>query len=581
MAFCEIFTNNVVTVVPKTCAIENLRLALFLWLLRLVSLSWCLYNLVENNALSTQSVPAGFQTFWSSMSKRYKAAQDTDRNQTFCLEAWKYDFQYDRDATFAYVDAKCFDIRPEERWMKLGDTLFLPSYIQESIISKKAGAAPLAKNCSNACQGMAGCSTGSYVPDRSVNGLGKCLCECAITRNRFVTAVEENVVAFEHGMRVVGFSGARDIEAFSVTRSFEEGQKIMTIVRDAQGKKLKVFQPGEVIQLTLGQLLRFADASLEDVGLFSSNFIQKPGVSKHPLRRLTGTSIVIGMKYYNKQDREHPGDVDYIVCFLDVVVASQWESKAAVDHSFVSDVAHGEDSYRVRYMFGMRVSFTASGSFSFFDPNKSLTTLASLLVYWSLPTAIVTLIAHYCLGGLSTFYMRASVESIEPGKMLHSLLNRSSAALHMHQSMNRSWRDGARANNQVQTSDLSDVTSAETSVGSRRSSFAKSRITSVVRELFHFTNSHVHGCSLADKQICALRSVMCGSKSVVAKDAFIEGFLANDPASLELCGQTFDVKRRRGFLERSLEDGRVRRLRERGGVLKGGKGLLQAAHPSA
>eukprot|EP00928_Gymnodinium_smaydae_P074022 TRINITY_DN5710_c0_g1_i1.p1 TRINITY_DN5710_c0_g1~~TRINITY_DN5710_c0_g1_i1.p1 ORF type:complete len:599 (-),score=24.33 TRINITY_DN5710_c0_g1_i1:127-1878(-) len=577
MSLCEILNQHVVTVVPTRCRIENLRLAVLFWSLRLGSMSWCFYNMWVNNALTSQAFPSSTESFWSSISKEgYKAAQDKDRTRPFCTEPWKFDFQYDPDGIFTYVGAKCFDIRPEERYIKTGRTLYFPSFIQESTVSMKPGAAPVAKNCSNACHGITGCSTGSYTPEGTVNGLGACLCRCAAIRNRFVTAVEENVVDFQYVVRTASafdVSGTTVSEISSATKLSDEGEKIMTFVRGPDNREvLKVFQPGDVIQLSLGQILRFANTSLDALSMASSNYIQRTDVNEYPLRRLTGMAVNINLKFYNKQDTHHPKTFDYHVCFIDISISDQWESKITLDQSGLLDADRQEGSYRVRYMHGVRLSFSTSGSFSFVDPQKGLTALAALIVYWSIPTAILSFVTRYCLGGLSILYKRATVEAIKPDKLFHSLLLRSDAALHMHRGMISSWRKGVRATHQVQIVEPRIDASNEAKYGIERSfvsdfGFADSveehRITDDVQELLNFTCSGQIQDSGGDtRRIRAMKSVMCKSKKAVDKDVFIEGLMASDPASLELCSKLFDVRRRRGILERLLEDSYIKQFRE-------------------
>eukprot|EP00928_Gymnodinium_smaydae_P025105 TRINITY_DN2010_c0_g1_i1.p1 TRINITY_DN2010_c0_g1~~TRINITY_DN2010_c0_g1_i1.p1 ORF type:complete len:655 (+),score=50.56 TRINITY_DN2010_c0_g1_i1:49-1965(+) len=617
MSLHDFLTKHVVTVLPKKCFIVNWRLGLLFWSLRVACMSWCFYTMWTNNALLSQVNPRGSRSFWSIISKEaYAKAQEADRNESFCTDPTKFDYLYDATGAYDYTNAECYDMRPDARWIKEEHGLYIPSYFQEFITSVKAGTAPASstRNCTNACTSVPNCSAGSFVQNGAINELGKCMCECTQVRNRFVTAVEENIIEFQHLVHVqnrftTGLgAGTDDIEISSATKSSTDGQLLLTVVRDADTKEVyREFQPGELISLRLSEMLKFAKVLLNgDMNRTLPNYLKNGKARKYPPRRMTGGHIEISLSYHNLPDKNHPKDKEYDVCFMEIRYTDAWVSKPILDQSELINVESQEGSFRYRYHYGIAVSFVVTGSYSFLDINKIFTAIATLVVYWSMPTAIVTFLAQRCLGRLSNIYKGASMEPIQPSKLFHSMLLRSVAALHLYRSMHASWHGGEEnAGSQAQIAASVDDSGSTNSCmradeeeptmdqpngrdeksnaedrqtgrwngagegnknvgdslkkgnnaeGEEADELEHARILADLRELFECTNN----CEdLDDAEYRTLQRLMCNGLPTLKKEDFINGYMATDPCSLEICAQMYDITRRRGIMESLLKDSEI------------------------
>eukprot|EP00928_Gymnodinium_smaydae_P028602 TRINITY_DN21771_c0_g3_i1.p1 TRINITY_DN21771_c0_g3~~TRINITY_DN21771_c0_g3_i1.p1 ORF type:complete len:658 (-),score=89.72 TRINITY_DN21771_c0_g3_i1:227-2134(-) len=579
MGWRDCLSENVVTVLPKTCYIQNLKLAVLFWSLRIICLAWCLGTMWENNALTSQVVPRASRSFWSSVNKtRYVDAKKADRKKPFCTNSGNFAYQYDADGLYKYQNAKCFDVRMDARYVKGEDELYFPSYIQEGVVTVKAGAAPATSDdCTNACTGL----SSSYAPTGSINEFGKCMCEHIVLRDRFVVGVEENMVDLEHTVQAEDsfLLHTSTYEASSTTGPTDPGGKLKTIVREPiTHRQLKVFEPGELIQLTLGQIFEFSKMSLDDeMNKTKPNYIS--GANMYPLKRLTGLSVEITMKYYNLQDTRHPKDHDGPVCYMEIGVRESWSSKIQSDQDTLIDVENQEGTYRHRYTYGIRVTFKVAGSYSFFDPQKAFTALATVFVYWSMPTAVITFLAQWCLGRLSDIYMEASCEPIRPNDLFHQLLIRSVAAQYLFRGIKHSLTHGDECAKQVtdavileEKKDATPLANPShdsrfeflTTSNKHEASPAEKEQRKIMDNLHALFTTTRHAEGLDECEYETLHSVLCGKGGMtLEEDVFIEGFTAGDASSLAVCSMLFDLQRRRGTLEWMFEDIGIQQIRER------------------
>merc|ERR1719181_66308 len=92
------------------------------------------------------------------------------------------------------------------------------------------------------------------------------------------------------------------------------------------------------------------------------------------------------------------------------------------------DAITGEGSLRYRYYYGLRIKFTASGSFTQFDIWTLAMYLVACVVYFQLPGTIVDIVVTYMLGNLSKIYRCVTLPVVTTSALLSGMVARSLAA---------------------------------------------------------------------------------------------------------------------------------------------------------
>ena len=127
----------------------------------------------------------------------------------------------------------------------------------------------------------------------------------------------------------------------------------------------------------------------------------------YPIGRMTGAKIDVEIHYHNAHDKEwtsypwnETDDTHVAIAYMKVSGRLEWNSQQNVD-PFNSANNNGSSLYRSRYMYNISLTFTSTGSFSFFSPFGLATALAVASVYIFLPAKVVGFVAEHLLGALS------------------------------------------------------------------------------------------------------------------------------------------------------------------------------------
>lgn len=206
-----------------------------------------------------------------------------------------------------------------------------------------------------------------------------------------------------------------------------------TIVRDMALNEKMRFPPGRDIVLDIKTLMQYAgNASLEDTpSSFIHNFLTeetslnttgspilqdyKRKLRKYPHLRVTGAVLNIYLRYYNPLAYGHVEkslkNAGKPVCYMDVELIRDWNSAPTVDYMNAS--LNGEADFREDYFYGVSVRFKVSGSYAFYDPVKIFQFFASAIVYFILPTFIMSLLTKFCLGTMSELYYSAQILTLD------------------------------------------------------------------------------------------------------------------------------------------------------------------------
>lgn len=558
----ELLTPYVAATFPKQITIHNIWVGLLFWGLRVLSLIWCAYGLWTIRAQTIKVVPLSAAAFWSTQSKRYAEAQQADLQSAHCSNPDQFQYQYDAEGIFRYTNLSCSNLQAE-RWFKGESELYFPSFVQENVTQVLA---VVGLDCSKSCAINVSCASGEAVATGERNDMKQCLCKCTTSRNRFITAVEENIVSWEHA--VIAEERTAWVQKVHTASSGTASDKLKTIFRYENGTTMKSFAPGEIITISLGELFAMSHTKislnqyLDDTII---NFIKGDGISAYPLLRMTGFRLEVIQNYYNEEDPSHPHDHDGPVCIVTVQGVKEWSSQPRIDFSDPSDLATGTGKFRHRYYYGVRVTFRATGSFSFFDPERIFGIIATIVVYLSLPTSIAMFIVNNMLGTLSVIYSNATYEIIDVPSLLKGILTRALAA---HQAYWAFWRGKTATEAGVESLrpelEQSTVTSLREPVSSEADSVEEaisrhkvepheSVLLARLRALFKAVN--VDG-KLDEGELSTIQVLLTESMGVstqMTERQFIEYHLSGDSADLATISDVFDVERRRYPLERLFD----------------------------
>jgi hypothetical protein len=430
----ELFLVNL----PKRVRIRNLRLGLLLFFLRCIAVVWIVYLLYEGRPWQRVYIPTGAFAFWASTSSQLQQARTVD-DVYLCDPAniSRYSYQYGADTNYRYTNIRCVDILPGARFTKGESELFVPTFFEETL-SVTRSAAPtsvggdhdISVACSSSCTGLGPCSHGGSYSPSGLNELGNCICECSSVRNRFVYGVSSMNISFEHAAQVQWTSNDEHTVHSQVV-----SDRLRTIVRHPTTKQaLAIFEPGATVTMSLSQLLDLAQVSLQNqVRTTRPNGLQGEAsfmdtVLPYPLLRMTGMILKVNLLYYNAGDLGHDSSYDGPICYVELEPELTWSSRPRLDYGQPVDASTGEGSLRYRYYYGIRVKFTAAGSFSRFDIWTLAMYLVACAVYIQVPGTIVDIIVTYCLGSLSKVYRCVTLPVVTTSALLSGMVARSLAA---------------------------------------------------------------------------------------------------------------------------------------------------------
>eukprot|EP00930_Biecheleria_cincta_P047899 TRINITY_DN33297_c0_g1_i1.p1 TRINITY_DN33297_c0_g1~~TRINITY_DN33297_c0_g1_i1.p1 ORF type:complete len:585 (+),score=42.79 TRINITY_DN33297_c0_g1_i1:21-1775(+) len=550
----QLLTPYVAATFPKQITIHNIWVGLLFWGLRVASLVWCAYGLWSIRAHTSQVFPLNSSAFWSQSSPRYAQAQRADMQSAHCSEPDQFQYQYDDEAEFRYVDLGCTHLTAE-RWFKGESELFFPTFVQENMTQVHA---VNGSDCSQSCTMNMTCASGDVMATGDRNELGLCLCQCTSSRNRFITAVEENMVSWEHS--VIAEERSAWVTKTHTASSGTPADNLKTILKREDGTIVKSFAPGEVLTLSLRELFEAAypRISLNDyLDNTRRNVMVDDRIKPFPLLRMSGVRLEVVQNYYNQEDSRHPSDHDGPVCVVTVNSVKEWCSKPRLDFMEVSSIGTGTGKFRYRYFYGVRMTFRATGSYSFFDPERIFSIIATIVVYLSMPTSVTMFIVNNLLGTLSTIYSNATYEIVDAPTLLKGVLTR---ALTAHQAYRAFWRGGARSL-QPDTEQFISLEPATSESDSEEEAVCKHRVEAphesilIARLRTLFKVAEVDG-KLDDGELATIKLLLTGSldpHTRISEKQFIEYHLSADSADLATVADVFDVDRRRHILERLFD----------------------------
>jgi hypothetical protein len=254
------------------------------------------------------------------------------------------------------------------------------------------------------------------------------------TGHYFVPGAEDSEIAFRHRLTVPTktYKAASLIQwiftpfisprhsAVSTEVSDDPMKRIKTVYLDKDGSIFKTFQPGEVVSMTVDEILQTAivDEFVDTVSKLSldDHYVRveediiadrEYGRDSGPTARLTGTKFMVDLQYTDSgrcaldpsspPSHDFPEFEGYIAC-MTIKAARSWTT---LERTSVV----GEDGTQTnRRYHGLRVTFNQHGQFAFMDLIRIFEWISIFLIWSQIPTTVVYFFVITLLGNLSRVY---------------------------------------------------------------------------------------------------------------------------------------------------------------------------------
>jgi len=389
----------------KVTVLRDWRLACMNISLSTLVIVWVLYSLFTGKTYVVTEVPTGVASAWGLGSSVSELPQ-------FCNNLSPYAFNYSAD--WYYKEPICTNYEGSELISKLpsGNVLFFTTHISQTI--KHRYPKPLS-----------GCLSESYNLEDNSESLG--ICEHTTTTNFLATGIEDSIVAFNHYF---------DSE-------IDTGSKPITYIRkEGSDENIYTFEEGESIRLKMSEWLDLAgidlDSRLNEQG---SKFTEEikgfngagNDTDTYPYVRTSGLRLNIKVKYHNyeldKNIHTTIGNKD-IYAVINVVPRLGWFSKGneisykQVPESNVYDInnpiilSSGKPNgiYTDMYRYGVLFDIQQSGLVGKIDYVFILIQLTSGLVMLGVASSVVSFVAKFLMGDISTIYKSVIQEEYDVAK---------------------------------------------------------------------------------------------------------------------------------------------------------------------
>jgi len=537
---------------PREIFIENWRLAVFLFALRVGVIIWIILNYWggQSSVWLKESTPTGsargFADIESENTQRYQ--RDSLREMLrpepggLCDPAQLSRLAYVHDKpihrNFSVIHCGMLPFPDEAVYSEVGTT-FVPTVVRDTHLVTTA-VPDLIGDCKD-CELLGGCSTLVEHTDAPptvwsfsgrLNVELECICECVSRETFFVPGVLSVPLHFFYEASVDYRGRTKHLK----------NNDMVNIIRDNRTEEvIATVGKGEPIALTVGELLAHANLTnvfASSVSDSQPNQITGNGVSRYPVTRITGAEIVIHLNY-NKNHVHSDQDIDNKLqtVYLSVEVFPKWTSLVQMSYDTPPD-QHGKGISRIRQMEGLRIRGEFGGEFSEFDPFKLFTFIAACSVYLYLPNLVLVLLTCYFLGPLSVIYYNAQVLVVSFRSLLCGILSRSLKTLEMYTS--------------ILEREIEDRDDTHTSVSP--SMFAQ-MLGTIFRE-----SDGLDPLEMRTLQGIVLHELCVESPKRVSRTDFLRCVASDEICSRLELAQLFDVQRRRCCFEIFFDTQRSTRL---------------------
>jgi len=268
-----------------------------------------------------------------------------------------YNWIYPTSYYFQYIEATCVHPKFYEVFLPGETSIFFFTYFTETTFTEMP------------------CEEFNYtecVQDYSHNYTSKdslnVTCTCEVISNHFTAGIGDIDLLVEHSYSVAAQGlGAKSGE-------------MVTVIRDFNGAEVAI--PEGDIVYSIDQWISWAGISLDDLNTAVEDYSwphpSVPTDATYPRIRVTGSKILLDVKYYNMPKYQPKSHGSSTVAYIDVSSVLQWESRASnvryIDYPEVvrywddTDVVYSTHMKLVnRYGYGIAFFISGSGFVGAFD----------------------------------------------------------------------------------------------------------------------------------------------------------------------------------------------------------------------
>mmetsp|Transcript_12228 Transcript_12228/g.56657 ORF Transcript_12228/g.56657 Transcript_12228/m.56657 type:complete len:598 (-) Transcript_12228:1098-2891(-) len=410
----------------KFTIIKDWRIAVLHIGLSLAIVIGLIFQLIGNKSFLLTEVPLGTVTSWSSASdtakytgqKTFSAIQNEWTTADRCSDLNAYKFEYDAD--FNYDSPICSYMSPDELVKKKFDGgLHLATHIHyRKTLRVPDATATTAADC--AATAPNSFNNASQTAGDAVTTFGNGICKYSSAQNLLPLGIE--------GMNF------NIIPGYDTTSKNYAGVKPKTYVRrKGEDADVYTFEAGSNIALDVAQLMDLAGLDLDKTwdqqpnGFKPSDSEKGYGTSAsaYPTVRLTGSRIMIDIKYYNYELDDVTSTemgTDDVYAIVEVSGKVQWESRG---QSITYRTQHDKwnspfnkdgqpnGAFEDFYVYGINIDVTSSGIVAKFDIMLFINTVIAALVLLGTAKSICDVVATKLLGVKSQLFTKFMREEVD------------------------------------------------------------------------------------------------------------------------------------------------------------------------
>jgi len=558
-SFClESMTTSFVQVpLPKYLVIENRRLGILFRFFQVCAIGVVGLYVYTSKPWVMDFTPVGKGlALWR---ESPDATLKADNSVPHCSDLSSYTYRY--SSSWAYNATSCKTFPTGDMYFKESTSIaYFATFVKDTEYWHSSDPADCGADTEAGC--IAG--GGSYSASGSE-------CQCDTVESSFAKNAEEDKVAFLHGYEVSRTSDGSSFQsAVSVKDEIEIGnkkgnawlerlglvdvdsggtslqaQQMLTVLQTSDGKPCEVggmsqyrVEDGRLgISGTLKEWMACAGVSLDSTSDKTRSFA--PGETSEPSFRITGVVLDLQLTYLNYHHHNvagHDGDV----CFVKVKSIPAWNSRTEMIYTERPGPKRRRTAYTYRYSQGVTVQIHVSGSFGFFDAPKLLNGLVSVIVLLGVPTIFIQFVAIFLLGLLSEIYYNAQRQVLNIYEAFHGISSRMMVSSIGFRGLTNQWR---KRSHNMKAMEFGDIRYH-------------------MKEAFHADIAR----GVLDKQeIDLLATVVFNGLNTddgpegaggVGFDEFVQTCSSAEVLQMKHMSSFFDVDRRRGCLERLLDDTR-------------------------
>jgi len=418
------FSRGMTYCTPKYAMIYDCRIAALNYVLKLLIAIHVVSQIFRGKQYLKKAIPLGSVTSYASVnmngakiSTTYLPVQASSYNQTTlgseifgnvtsavlpCAGSME-DYKFDYDAHSNYSNVKCAYFLPDELITKEPTgAIFITTHMQESVAYRYVPEGE--------------CNTTHTFADGTVVELSPDFSE---RRCYYEKSVDWIAVGAEHIS--VGIIHEARYQHYKIS-----GRNPKTTVRLKDSEvNLMEFEQGEVIQLTVAEILKFTNITL-DKRREEYNSGVGADEDRKPVPRLAGLRISMDIKYYNynldRQSSLKQGGNE-IYAILEIYPTFEWTSQGQKityrsernDLNDPINMANGlpEGYILNNYNYGINLDIRTGGLVGGYDFFTLLNVFITGVVLAGSSSQICDLVAKYGLGGKSKIYKRAMFEDVD------------------------------------------------------------------------------------------------------------------------------------------------------------------------